>query len=119
MSPGTQENFDIAMRLQLDGIGAQLKVEDGYTTIMELTPGGAADRDGRLKKKDRVVAVGQGTTGDFVDVVDMNINEVVKLIRGKRGTIVRLKEIPVGETLPKIYDITRGKIELKETDARG
>jgi carboxyl-terminal processing protease len=119
MSPGTQENFAIAMRLQLDGIGAQLKAEDGYTTIMELTPGGAADRDGRLKKKDRVIGVGQGTEGEIVDVVDMNINEVVKLIRGKRGTIVRLKVIPVGETAPRIYDITRAKIELKDAEARG
>ena len=119
MSPGTQENFAIAMRLQLDGIGAQLKGEDGYTTIMELTPGGAADRDGRLKKKDRVVGVGQGVDGEIVDVVDMNLNEVVKLIRGKRGTIVRLKVIPVGETAPKIYDITRAKIELKDAEARG
>jgi carboxyl-terminal processing protease len=119
MSPGTQENFAIAMRLQLDGIGAQLKGEDGYTTIMELTPGGAADRDGRLKKKDRVVGVGQGADGEIVDVVDMNLNEVVKLIRGKRGTIVRLKVIPVGETVPKIYDITRAKIELKDAEARG
>ena len=119
MSPGTQENFAIAMRLQLDGIGAQLKGEDGYTTIMELTPGGAADRDGRLKKKDRVVGVGQGQEGEMVDVVDMNLNEVVKLIRGKRGTVVRLKVIPVGETVPKIYDITRDKIELKDAEARG
>ena len=119
MSPGTQENFAIAMRLQLDGIGAQLKGEDGYTTIMELTPGGAADRDGRLKKKDRVVGVGQGQAGEMVDVVDMNLNEVVKLIRGKRGTVVRLKVIPVGETAPKIYDITRDKIELKDAEARG
>ena len=119
MSPGTQENFAIAMRLQLDGIGAQLKGEDGYTTIMELTPGGAADRDGRLKKKDRVVGVGQGQQGEMVDVVDMNLNEVVKLIRGKRGTIVRLKVIPVGETVPKIYDVTRDKIELKDAEARG
>ena len=119
MSPGTQENFAIAMRLQLDGIGAQLKGEDGYTTIMELTPGGAADRDGRLKKKDRVVGVGQGQQGEMVDVVDMNLNEVVKLIRGKRGTVVRLKVIPVGETVSKIYDITRDKIELKDAEARG
>ncbi|MEI6256289.1 MAG: carboxy terminal-processing peptidase [Planctomycetota bacterium] len=119
MSPGTQENFAIAMRLQLDGIGAQLKGEDGYTTIMELTPGGAADRDGRLKKKDRVVGVGQGQEGEMIDVVDMNLNEVVKLIRGKRGTIVRLKVTPVGETIPKVYDITRDKIELKDAEARG
>ena len=98
MSPGTLENFEIGMRLQLDGIGASLKSEDGYTTVAEIVPGGAADRDGRLTKKDRVIGVGQGTEGDIVDVVDMNLNEVVKLIRGKRGTIVRLKVIPVGQT---------------------
>ena len=119
MSQGTLENFEIGMRLQLDGIGAQLKGEDGYTTIVELTPGGAADRDGRLKAKDRVVGVGQGAEGEIEDVVDMNLNEVVKRIRGKRGTVVRIKVIPVGETAPKIYDITRAKIELKDAEARG
>jgi len=119
MSQGTLENFEIGMRLQLDGIGAQLKGEDGYTTIVELTPGGAADRDGRLKAKDRVVGVGQGNEGEIEDVVDINLNEVVKRIRGKRGTVVRLKVIPVGETVPKIYDITRAKIELKDAEARG
>ena len=119
MSPGTLENFEIGMKLELDGIGAQLKGEDGYTTIVELTPGGAADKDGRLKAKDRVVGVGQGADGEIVDTVDMNLNEVVKLIRGKRGTLVRLKVIPVGETVPKVYDITRAKIELKDAEARG
>ena len=119
MSPGTLENFEISMRLQLDGIGAQLKSDDGYTTIVELTPGGAAETDGRLKAKDRVVGVGQGATGEIVDTVDMNLNEVVKMIRGKRGTVVRLKVIPAGETVPKIYDITRAKIELKDAEARG
>ena len=119
MSPGTLENFEIGMRLQLDGIGASLKAEDGYTTVAELVPGGAADKDGRLKKKDRVIGVGQGGDGEIVDVVDMNLNEVVKLIRGKRGTTVRLKVIPVGETAPKVYDIVRAKIELKDAEARG
>jgi carboxyl-terminal processing protease len=119
MSPGTLENFEIGMRLQLDGIGAQLKSEDGYTTIVELTLGGAAERDGRLKAKDRVVGVGQGTEGEIVDTVDMNLNEVVKMIRGKRGTVVRLKVIPVGDNVPKVYDITRDKIELKDAEARG
>jgi carboxyl-terminal processing protease len=119
MSPGTLENFEIGMRLQLDGIGASLKAEDGYTTVAELVPGGAADSDGRLKTKDRVIGVGQGGDGSIVDVVDMNLNEVVKLIRGKRGTVVRLKVIPVGETVPKVYDITRAKIELKDAEARG
>jgi carboxyl-terminal processing protease len=119
MSPGTLENFRISMRLELDGIGASLRSEDGYTTVAEIVAGGAADRDGRLEKKDRVVAVGQGTEGDLVDVVDMNLNEVVKLIRGKRGTVVRLKVIPAGQTAPKILDIVRDRIELKDSEARG
>ncbi len=119
MSPGTLENFEITMRLQLDGIGASLKGEDGYTTVAEIVPGGAADKDGRLKKKDRIVGVGQGAEGEMVDVVDMNLNNVVKLIRGKRGTIVRLKIIPVGQTVPTVYDIVRAKIELNDSAARG
>ena len=119
MSPGTLENFEITMRLQLDGIGASLKGEDGYTTVAELVPGGAADKDGRLKKKDRIVGVGQGREGEMVDVVDMNLNDVVKLIRGKRGTVVRLKIVPVSQTVPKVYDIVRAKIELQDSAARG
>ncbi len=119
MSPGTLENFQISMRLELDGIGASLRSEDGYTTVAEIVAGGAADRDGRLEKKDRVVAVGEGTEGGLVDVVDMNLNEVVKLIRGKRGTVVRLKVIPAGQTAPKIFDIVRDRIELKDSEARG
>jgi carboxyl-terminal processing protease len=119
MSPGTLENFEIGMRLQLDGIGASLRGEDGQTTVAEVVPGGAADRDGRLKSKDRIVGVGQGTEGEIEDTVDLNLNEVVKKIRGKRGTVVRIKVIPVGETAPRIYDIVRDKIELKDAEARG
>ena len=119
MSPGTLENFEISMRLQLDGIGASLKSEDGYTTVAELVPGGAADKDGRLKKKDRIVGVGQGRDGEVVDVVDMNLNDVVKLIRGERGSVVRLKVIPVGQTVPQVHDIVRAKIELQDSAARG
>jgi carboxyl-terminal processing protease len=119
MSPGTLENFEITMRLQLDGIGASLKGEDGYTTVAEIVPGGAADKDSRLKRKDRIVGVGQGREGELVDVVDMNLNDVVKLIRGKRGTVVRLKVIPVGQTVPTIFDIVRAKIELQDSAARG
>ena len=119
MSPSSVENFAIQMRLELEGIGAQLKGEDGYTTIMALTPGGAADKDGRLKPNDRIVGVGEGRDGEILDIVDMNLNEVVKKIRGKRGTVVRLKVVSDGETDPKIYDITREKIELSESAARG
>jgi len=120
MSPSTEESFDIAMRLSLEGIGAKLQFDDGFTKVTELVPGGAADKDGRLKPGDRVLAVGQGREGDMVDVVDMNINEVVKLIRGKAGTLVRLKLQPAeaGAGEPKTIDITRASIELKDSEAR-
>ncbi len=118
MSPGSLENFEIQMRLNLEGIGAALQFTDGYTVVSKLIPGGAADKDKRLKPEDKVVAVGQGTDGEMVDVVDMKLSDVVKLIRGKRGTVVRLKVIPVGQVEPKIYAITREQIELTDSEAR-
>ncbi len=118
MSASTLENFNIMMKAELDGIGASLQYDDGNTIVNELIDGGAAQLDGHLKPKDRVIGVGQGETGDIVDVVDMSLNDVVKLIRGKAGTVVRLKVIPVGKAEPKIYNITRAKIELKNSEAR-
>jgi carboxyl-terminal processing protease len=119
MSPATKENFEIVMRLNLQGIGAQLQYDDGYTVVHKIISGGAADKDGRLKKKDRVVGVGQGESGAIEDVVDMSLNEVVDRIRGDKGTIVRLQVIPFGKTDKVIYNITRAQIELKESEARG
>jgi len=119
MSPDTQRNFDIAMSLELEGIGASLQSEDGYTVIKKIIPGGAADKDGRLKVEDKIVGVGQGEDGEIVDVVDMKLNDVVKLIRGKRGTVVRLEVIPAGTQERRIYNITREKIELKDSEAHG
>ena len=119
MSPTTLDNFNIDMSLELDGIGATLRSEDGYTEVYEIVAGGAADRDGKLKKGDVIIGVGQGTDGEIEDVVDMRINDVVKKIRGKRGTIVRLQVKPADN--PKILDeyiITRDKIELKDQEAR-
>jgi carboxyl-terminal processing protease len=118
MSASTLENFNIMMRAQLDGIGASLQFDDGNTIVNELVDGGAAQLDGKLKPKDRVIGVGQGENGDIVDVVDMSLNDVVKLIRGKAGTVVRLKVIPLAKAEPKIYNITRAKIELKNSEAR-
>jgi carboxyl-terminal processing protease len=104
--------------LSLEGIGAKLQYDDGLTKVTELVPGGAADKDGRLKPGDHVLAVGQGREGEMVDVEDMNINEVVKLIRGKAGTVVRLKVKPADKGEPKVIDITRASIELKDSEAR-
>jgi carboxyl-terminal processing protease len=118
MSASTLENFQIMMKAELDGIGASLQYDDGNTIVNELVDGGAAQLEGHLKPKDRVIGVGQGENGEIVDVVDMSLNDVVKLIRGKAGTVVRLKVIPVGKTEPKVYNITRAKIELKNSEAR-
>ena len=118
MSAGTLENFEISMRLELDGIGASLQFEDGYTVVHKIIPGGAADKDGRLKAEDKIVAVGQDQDGEMVDVVDMKLSDVVDLIRGKRGTTVRLGVIPSGETQQKVYALTRDRIELTDSQAR-
>ena len=119
MSPDTQKNFAIAMSLKLEGIGASLMSEDGYTVVKKIIPGGAADKDTRLKVEDKIVAVGQGDDKEMVDVIDMKLNDVVKLIRGERGTTVRLEVIPVGGDEHKIYKIVREKIELKDSEAKG
>jgi carboxyl-terminal processing protease len=118
MSPSTLDNFTIQMRLELDGIGASLESKYGETIVRRIVPGGAADKDGRLKEEDIIVGVGEGTDGEFVDIVDMKINDVVQMIRGKPGTIVRLEVIPADKSGRKIYDITRARIELKDSEAR-
>src|SRR5260370_28982906 len=117
MSAPTLDDFDIAMRLSLEGIGALLKSESGQTIVSEVIPGGAAAADARLKPNDKIIAVAQGES-QFVDVVDMKLREVVKLIRGSRGTKVQLKVIPAEKVAPLVYDLTRQKIELKAQEAR-
>ncbi|HJT79119.1 MAG TPA: carboxy terminal-processing peptidase [Gemmataceae bacterium] len=116
MSSSTMDDFEIAMRLNLDGIGAVLRSENGQTVVVEVVPGGAAD--GHIKPNDKIVAVSQGD-GKYVDVVDMKLRDVVKLIRGHRGTPVQLKVIPAGKIEPVVLDLTRKKIELKSQEARG
>jgi carboxyl-terminal processing protease len=117
MSPTTLEDFDIAMRLNLEGIGALLRSENGHTIVAEVVPGGAAAVDGRLRPNDKIIAVAQGD-GNYVDVMDMKLREVVKLIRGSRGTKIQLKVIPADQLAPVVYELTRQKIELKSQEAR-
>lgn len=118
MSYDTLENFRIVMSLNLDGIGAQLMSEDGYTKLTSIVPGGAADKDGRLKPGDRIVSVGQGETGTLQDVVDMKLDDVVGMIRGSAGTVVRLGVLPAAGGELTIIDITRAKITLEDSAAR-
>ncbi|MGI9429644.1 MAG: PDZ domain-containing protein, partial [Bythopirellula sp.] len=118
MAPSTLENFTIQMRLELNGIGASLQSQYGETIVKRLVPGGAADKDGRLKIDDVITGVAQGSEGEFTDIVEMKINDVVQLIRGKPGTIVRLEVMPADKSGRKVYDITRARIELKDSEAR-
>ena len=122
LSPKSDEDFDIRMSLSLSGIGATLTSEDGLIRIVEIVPGGPAAKDGRLKKEDRIISVGQGRDGEMVDVVNMSVSNAVKLIRGKEGTVVRLAILPGDKgknAKPQIIEIVRQKVELKESGARG
>ncbi len=118
MAPRAEDNFRILMGLRLEGIGATLSPEDGVVTIQGLVPGGAADKDGRLKVGDQIVAVGQEKSTEDVDVVDMKLDDVVSLIRGPAGTKVRLTVKPKIGSETKIIEITRAKIELEDSAAR-
>lgn len=118
MSPTTLDNFNITMKLELDGIGASLGNVDGYTVVKNIIPGGAADRNGGIKPEDKIVGVGEGANGPMEDIVDMKINDVVKKIRGRRGTVVRLEVDPADNTGRKTIAITRDRIELKDSEAR-
>lgn len=115
------ENFTIQnINLSLSGIGAVLQSEEGYAKIVSLVPGGPADMDKRLKPNDRIVAVAQGND-EPVDVVDMKLDKVVELIRGKKGTEVRLTVIPVDasdDSVHKEIRIIRDEVKLTEQQAK-
>src|SRR5881392_1551317 len=120
LSKADFKNFNIQMGLSLVGIGAMLRTEDGYAKIESLVTGGPAQVDGRLKVGDRITAVGQGQS-EFVDVRDMRLDKVVEMIRGKKGTKVRLLAIPANASDPsqrKSVDLVRDEIKLKDQEAR-
>ena len=120
LSPRGSENFEISMKLSLEGIGALLGRQTEYTSIARVVPGGPADKDGRLKAGDRVVSVGQGQEGKMVDVVGWRVDDVVDLIRGPKDTVVRLEVLPEGELVSdasKVIDIVRGEVKLEEQAA--
>jgi carboxyl-terminal processing protease len=120
LSKADMKNFSINMGLSLVGIGAMLRSEDGYAKIESLVPGGPAQADGRLKVGDRITAVAQGPA-DYVDVREMRLDKVVEMIRGKKGTHVRLLVIPSDATDPsrrKNVELVRDEIKLKDQEAR-
>lgn len=121
LSPTTKEDFDMDMNLTLCGVGATLSMDDGALKISDILPGGPLDRDGRIKKGDKIVAVGQGD-GPMEDILYKPMKKSIKKIRGPKDTEVVLEIIPrtdpSGETRVR-YRITRDEIHLEEQAATG
>jgi carboxyl-terminal processing protease len=120
-SPHRTENFNINMSLSLEGIGAVLQAEDEYTKVVRLIAGGPAERSKLLQAADRIVGVAQGADGEMIDVVDWRLDEVVNMIRGPKGTLVRLQIIPVDsadEHQTKVISIVRDTVKLEEQSAK-
>ncbi len=117
-APRAAENFNMSMRLSLEGIGAVLTTEDEYTKVVEIVTGGPADMAGELHPADRIVGVAQGDN-PFVDVIGWRVDDVVQLVRGAKGTIVRLNVIPEGATIEtKVISITRDTVKLEDSSAK-
>jgi len=118
-SPDQLAEFQISMSLSLDGIGAVLRSEDGFTIIQSIVPGGAAFKSKLLKADDKIIAVAP-EKGDAVDVIDMDLSDVVKLIRGPRGTKVKLTIVreDKGKTKQTEIEIVREKIQLLDRRAK-
>ncbi|MFC1669912.1 carboxy terminal-processing peptidase, partial [Spirochaetota bacterium] len=123
LTQGDNEDFQISMKLKLEGIGVRLRSEDGFVIVESIIPGGATDKLPkaiRLKPNDKIVAVGQ-KDGEPIDVIDMDLRDVVKQIRGNKGTEVRLTIIRETEDSNKpkrmIVPIIREEIKLKDSDA--
>ena len=119
MAPSTLDDFRIQMGLALEGIGAALREKDGTTVITNVIPGGAAAQHGKLKADDVIISVGQGDDGEMVDILEMSLQDVVSLIRGKAGTVVRLGVKVGGRGSAQEYKITRAKVQLEDSAARG
>jgi carboxyl-terminal processing protease len=120
MSPRLSENFDIQMRLSLEGIGAMLRSENDFVEVVELVKGGPAALDGQLQPGDRIIGVGEGMDGDISDVVGWRLSDVVERIRGPKKTTVRLQVLPgkAGGDAAKTISIVRNEIKLEEQAAQ-
>jgi carboxyl-terminal processing protease len=118
LSKDNLEDFQIQMQLSLEGIGASLSSQDGFTVIEDLIPGGGAERSNALRPKDKIVAVGQEGQKPL-SVVDMDLRDVVKMIRGKKGTKVTLTILRQAEkTKSFAVTIVRDKIDIKDQAAK-
>lgn len=121
LKPATKDNFDIQMGHSLEGIGATLTRDGEYTKIVEVVKGGPADSTKQVFANDKIIAVAQGATGEFEDVVDLRLDKVVQKIRGPKGSVVRLTIIPADATdhsQTKEVTIIRDKVIITSADAK-
>jgi carboxyl-terminal processing protease len=119
-SPVAASNFNMSMNRSLEGIGATLASENDYITIREVRPGGPAFKSKKIFKNDRIIGVAQGDDGEMVDVIGWRVDEAIQLIRGKQGTVVRLKLLPASEgttAKPMEVRMVREKITFEETSS--
>jgi carboxyl-terminal processing protease len=115
-SARNSEEYNIQMSLSYEGIGASLNLTDDYVTVINVIPGGPAAISGKLGDNDRITAVGEGKTGELVDVIGWRLDDVVQKIRGPGGTIVRLQILPAGAApgaAQKVIEFTRNKVSLE------
>ncbi|UEG53663.1 carboxy terminal-processing peptidase [Mucilaginibacter daejeonensis] len=120
-NPANAANFNIEMSRSLEGIGASLMSENEYVTIKTIVPGGPADKSKQINIDDRIIGVAQGKDGEFQDVVGWRLDNAIAIIRGTKGTVVRLKLLPKGVSAsmkPKIVEMVREKIVLKDQLAK-
>ncbi len=120
-NPANAANFNIEMSRQLEGIGAGLNTENDYIIIRSIVPGGPADKSKQIGVDDRIVGVAQGKDGEFQNIVGWRIENAIALIRGTKGTTVRLEMLPKGTSVsakPKIVEMVREKIILKDESAK-
>ncbi|MES9883661.1 MAG: carboxy terminal-processing peptidase [Sedimenticola sp.] len=121
MSPRVSENFNISMRLSLEGIGAVLSSKDEYTEVRRTVLGGPARLSGKINTGDRIIGVGQGVDGEVVDIIGWRLQDVVDKIRGPKGTTVRLKVLPESEGTDgnsSLVTLVRNKIKLEDQAAK-
>src|SRR5450830_1026460 len=121
LGPRASENFDIAMRLSLEGIGAVLQTRDEYTVVREVVPGSPAGLSGKLKVGDRIIGVGQGESGPITEVLGWRIDDVVQLIRGTKDSTVRLDILPADagpDAKHTVLALVRKKISMEEQSAK-
>jgi carboxyl-terminal processing protease len=121
LSPRQTSVFNEGMSLSLEGIGARLQTDNDYTKIIEIVPGGPADKSAKFQVNDLIAGVAQGLEGEMVDVIGWRIDDVVKLIKGPKGTVVRLNVIPAKAGVsgkPVEITLVREKVKLEDQAAK-